>query len=223
LIFSIFNIEKVYEIAGKVSEKVLIQVEGATCSGKSSFVLDVYTVLKPKGTSLTIIEEAARKVLEEKNNAFFEQLNAYPRNSRQWKKSKIELQQKVLSHQIASLKRFAENNEYTMALMDRGGASTAYHTIPFLSGKCKSLIEEICREIAKMSSKIILLSPLGFLDGDCLRYQKTLKEIEAEHQGIKHYLTRWKLDYLEIPTVKKAERTRIGIRYILDLPNNAET
>lgn len=214
-----FNIKKIHEIAGKVSEKVLIQIEGATCSGKTSFVSDVCTMLKRRGIDVMIIEEAATKVLIE-NNILLEELVAYPNKSKQWKKSKIKLQQKVLSHQIESLERFGENDSYTVALMDRGGASTAYHTIFLLLGKDKSLIERVCKEMAKMSSQIMLLSPLGFLHKNSPRYQKTLDEIEEEYRGIKDYLNRWRLNYLEIAPVERSARLNIGIKCIIAFLNN---
>lgn len=217
----VFDVKKIYEIAYKISKKVLVQVEGATCSGKSLFVSDIWAALKRRGINALIIEEAATKVLTENDN-LLEQLIAHPPKSKQWRKSKIELQQKVLSHQIESLERFAENDAYTIALMDRGGVSTAYHTIPLLSDKEKNLIEGICREIGKMSSQIILLSPLGFLYRNSPRYQKTLEEIEVEHRNIKHFLNRWKLNYLEIASVDRGTRIRIGIKCILDLLNDME-
>ena len=216
--FGTFEIKKIYKIMNKVSEKVLIQVEGATCSGKTSFVSDLCTMLKQKGIDTMIIEEAATKVLIE-NKILLEQLVAYPNMSKQWKKSKIELQQKILSHQIESLEQFAENNAHTIAIMDRGGASTAYHTIPLLSGNDKSLIERICREIAKMSSQITLLSPLGFLHKNSPRYQETPEETKTEYKGIKNYLNRWRLSYLEIAPVERNARLRIGIKCIHALLN----
>ena len=219
MIFGTFDIKKISKIANKVSEKFLLQVEGATCSGKSSFVSDAYTVLKRKGINVMIIEEAATKVLIE-NNTLLKQLITYPTKSDQWKKFKIELQQKVLSHQIEGLERFAENGTYTLAIMDRGGASTAYHTIPLVSGKDKILIEGICREIGKMSSQIFLLSPLGFLDRSSPRYQRTLEEIKVEYKGIKHYLNRWRLNYLGIASVDRTARVKIGTVHILALLND---
>jgi len=221
VILGTFDAKKIYQIVRKVSEKVLVQVEGPTCSGKSSFVLDICATLKRKGIDVMVIEEAATEVLRKTYN-LLEQLITHSSNSNQWRKAKIELQQRVLSEQIEGLERFAENDEYMVALMDRGGASTAYHTIPLLSDVEKEFIEGICREIGKMSSRIILLSPLGFLDGDSHRYQKTFEEIEAEDRGIKYYLDRWKLNYLEIPSVRRAIRVRIGIRHILDLLNDTE-
>ncbi len=206
-------------MASKISEKVLVQVEGGTSSGKSSFVSDVCKVSKRKGIDVMIIEEAATKILRD-NNILLQKLVTHPAKSSQWKKAKIELQQKVLSHQIERLEWFAENNGHTLALMDRGGASTAYHTIPLLSGKDKILVEEICREIGKMSSQIVLLSPLGFLDRNSPRYQKTLEEIRDEYTGVKRYLNRWKLNYHCITSIRRTTRVRIGIRLILSLLND---
>ena len=211
-----FDIKKIYKLASKVSEKVLVQVEGATCSGKSSFVLDTYRVLKRKGIDAMTIEEAAAKVLIE-NNSLLIELTAHPTSSKQWEKSKMKLQKKVLSHQLEALERFAENDVSTVAIMDRGGASTAYHTIPVLSDNEKELVEGICREIGRMSSHIILLSPIGFLDRSSPRYQKTLEEIELEYRGIRSYLDKWKLDYSEITSARRDTRVRTGIRYITAL------
>lgn len=218
VIVDAFDVKKIFKIASKLSGKVLIQVEGATCSGKSSFVSDICETLKRREMDVMVIEEAATKVLTENAN-LLKQLLTYPAKSTQWKKSKMELQQKVLSHQIDGLKRFAENGAYKMALMDRGGASTAYHTIPLLSGKEKGLMEEICREMGKMSSQIILLSPLGFIRKNSPRYQKTLEEIKIEYRRIKHFLNSWKLNYLEIASVRRDTRVKKGIRCIFNLPN----
>jgi len=221
LTFVTFDIERIRKIASKFSEKILIQVEGATCSGKSSFVSDVCTMLKQKGINVMIIEEAATKVFMG-SQILLEHLIAYPSESKQWKKSKIELQQKVLFHQMNGLEWFVENNTYKVALMDRGGASTAYHTIPLLSGKEKNLVEEICREVGKMSSQIILLSPLGFLSKNSPRYQKTLEEIEMEYKGIKHFLGSWKLNYFEIASTRRDIRMKKGIKCIFSLLNHME-
>ena len=221
MIFDTFDVKKIYQMARKVSEKVLVQVEGPTCSGKTSFVSDIYATLKRKGIDVMVIEEAATRVLRETDN-LLEQLVSHSSKSNQWRKAKIELQRRVLFEQIEGLERFAENDEYGVALMDRGGASTAYHTIPLLSDKEKEFIEGICREIGKMGSQIILLSPPGFLDRDSSRYQKTFEEVKMENRGIKYYLDRWKLNCLEIPSVRRAIRVRIGIRCILDLLNDTE-
>jgi thymidylate kinase len=221
VIVDALDVKKIYKIGDKLSEKFLVEVEGATCSGKSSFVSDICATLKQRGIRVMVVEEAATKVLMENDN-LLEQLLIHPAKSNQWKKSKIRLQQRVLSHQIESLEQFAENDACNIALMDRGGASTAYHTISLLSGKEKDFSEEICKEIGKMSSQILLLSPLGFLDKNSLRYQKTLEEIKLEYDGIKNYLDKWKLDYLEIPSLSKIIRRRIGIRCILNLLNKKE-
>jgi thymidylate kinase len=213
------DIQRLRNIAHKVSGKILVQVEGATCSGKSSFVSDISATLKKKGIEAMIIEEAAEKILTE-NVDLYEQLITNSNTSEQWKKSKIELQQKVLRHQLENLEQFAENDLYSLALMDRGGASTAYHTIPLISGKDKILIERTCREIAKMSNLITFLHPLVFLDKNSVRYQKTLREIRAEYKGIKHYLDRWRLGYLEIASFERKARARIGIKQILALLND---
>lgn len=216
-----FDAKRIYKIARKISEKVLVQVEGATCSGKSSFISGIWTKLKQRGIDSMVIEEAAAKVLTE-NDSLLEQLAARPHKSKQWIKSKMELQQRVLSHQVESLERFAENDAYTVALMDRGGASTAYHTIPLLSCKDKSVVEKMCKEMARMSSQIILLSPLGFLHRDSPRYQKTLEEIELEHIGIKHVIKRWSLNCFEIPSLERSARVGIGIKCVFALLNNVE-
>ena len=214
--FSTFNIKRICDIADKISKKVLIQVEGATCSGKTSFVADAYAMLRQRKIDAMIIEEAATQILTE-DSILFEQLVACPKESEQWKKCKLKLQQKVLSHQVRSLERLAENDTQILALMDRGGASTAYHTVPLLSEADKKVVERICRETARMSSQIVLLSPIGFLHRDSPRYQKNLDEIRVEYRGIKRYLNKWGLNYIEIPSIKKNARLNIGLRHILPL------
>lgn len=216
MVVDVSDVRKILGIASKISKKVLIQVEGATCSGKSSFVSDVWTALRRRGIDIMIIEEAATKVLTENDN-LLKQLISYPKQSEQWKSSKTELQKRVLRHQLESLEGFAENDAYTVALMDRGGASTAYHTIPLLSSRDKNLVEEICREIGQISRQIILLYPLGFLNGNSPRYQKTLEEIRVEHEGIKHLLDSWRLSYLEIASVNRDTRVKKGITCISSL------
>lgn len=208
-------IKKISQIAGKVSEKILIQVEGSTCSGKTSFVLDSYATLVRQGVDVLIIEEAAAKILREHNN-LLEQLSTPSQKSKHWREAKIELQQRVLSEQIECLEQFAENDQYRVAIMDRGGASTAYHTIPFFSNMEKDFIERICKELAKMGSQILFLSPLGFLDKDSPRYQNTVEEIELEDIGIKYYLDRWSLKYIEITSYPRKIRVNIGVKHILD-------
>lgn len=217
----VLGVKKIYRISHELSGKILVQVEGATCSGKSSFVSDARATLKQKGIDVMVIEEAATKALTENDN-LLKHLLTYPAKSSQWKKSKIELQQKVLFHQIDSLKQFAENDAYKVALMDRGGASTAYHTIPLLSSKEKGLMEEMCREMGKLSSQILLLSPLGFIRKDSPRYQKTLKEIKLEYSGIKHFLNSWKLNYLEIASARSSTRVRKGMKCVFNLLSKTE-
>lgn len=215
MILTASDFERIYNIANKVSAKVLVQVEGATCSGKSSLVSQVYGMLKRNGIDVMVIQEAATRIFREREN-LLKQLITHSAKSNQWRKTKIKLQQRVLSEQIDGLERFAENDNYEIALMDRGGASTAYHTIPLLSDKEKDLVEEICAQIAKMSTQTLLLSPLGFLQQKPNRYQKTLDEIENEAEGIKYYLTKWKLDYLEISSSQSSIRAKIGVEHILD-------
>lgn len=215
------DFERIYNIANKVSAKVLVQVEGATCSGKSSLVSQVYGMLKRKGIAVTVIQEAATRIFRENEN-LLKQLFAHSTKSNQWRKTKAKLQQRVLSEQIDGLEQFAEDDNCRIALMDRGGASTAYHTIPLFSEKEKDFAEEICKEIAKMSSQILLLSPLGFLQRNPYRYQKTFEEIENEAKGIKYYLTKWKLDYLEIPPFCSSIRAEIGVRHILNFLNDTK-
>jgi len=57
--FETFDVEKLQKIARDISEKSLVQVEGATCSGKSTLLLAVYRILKQKGINIMILEEAA--------------------------------------------------------------------------------------------------------------------------------------------------------------------
>lgn len=168
-----------------------------------------------------IIEEAATEVLK-KDNTLFKQLVTYPNESAEWKKCKLELQQKVISHQIESLERFARDDTHTLALMDRGGASTAFHTVPLLSGEDKRIVERICRETASISSQTILLSPVGFLPKDSLRYQKNLDEIRVEYRGIKRYLNKWGVDYIGIASIEKNARLNVGLKHILHLLCNVK-
>ena len=206
--------KKIHRLSSQLEKKTLIQIEGPTCSGKTSFVLGLCKELTGNGIKVMHIEEAATKVFKASKN-ILEQLQSDP-ESNQWSKAKLELQQRVISEQLASLKSFAENNEYVIAIMDRGGASTAYHTIPLLSNEEKESIKNLCRDIGKMATLTIMLSPLGFLKHDSPRYQKTINEIEEEAIGIKNYLDRWEIRYLEIPPDSRAVRLTVGLKYILD-------
>jgi len=129
----------------------------------------------------------------------------------------MKLQQKVLKTQIECLKRFAEEDNFEPALMDRGGASMLFHTAPLLPDREKGPLEWVCREITRMSDRIILLPHLGFLQQNSFRYQSNLEEIEDEFIGIKHYLDKWKVNYLEIPRTQSDTQTKIGVQYILKL------
>ena len=163
-----------------------------------------------------VIEDCATKAFRD-TPILLDQLVTTSRKSQKWKKTKLALQERVLLYQIEGLKRFA-GSKFSMALMDRGGASTAYHTLPLLTSNNKEAVEATCEEIARMG-QIIFFSSLGILEKDS-RYQKTLREISAEHRGIKHYLNRWKMNYLEINPIQKAERLKIGTLAVLDLANN---
>jgi thymidylate kinase len=211
---------KVFWTVDKASNKILVQVEGPTSSGKSSFISDLYEKLQLRNISVTIIEEAATKILKE-SDWLLEQLHSQPTASNQWTRAKILLQKRVLHQQMKDLEWFAKNDEHKVALMDRGGASTAYHTIPLLQDARRSVVEEKCRKIGEMSSQIILLSHLGFISTNSIRYQKTIQEIEEEARGIKHYLDKWKLNYIEIGSDRQADRIRIGSRHVLSLLEQA--
>lgn len=123
----------------------------------------------------------------------------------------------MLDKQIEDLERFAENDNYEIALMNRGGASTAYHTASLLIDRKKNFVMMMCREISKMSSQIIVLHQLGFLQRNSFRFQKSFEEIECEISGIKCYLDKWKLNYLEIPYLQRASHSRIAVKYIRNL------
>jgi len=129
----------------------------------------------------------------------------------------MKLQQKVLETQIECLERFAEEDNFEIALMDRGGASTLFHTAPLLPDREKRSLEKVCREITMMSDQIILLPHLGFLQQDSFRYQSNLEEIEDEFTGIKHCLDKWKVSYLEIPRTQSDIQAKIVVQYILKI------
>ena len=206
--------KEIERLSNQISKKILVQIEGPTCSGKTSFAFDLCLGLVEKGINVMCIEEAAAKVLKE-NRGIIEQLQSDP-GSHKWNETKLELQRKVISEQLISLSNFAENNDYVIAIMDRGGASTAYHTIPLLSNEVeKESIQNLCREMAKMAELTLMISSLGFLKRDSLRYQKTINEIGQEAIGIKNYLDGWTIRYLEIPAITRAARLTVGLKYVL--------
>jgi len=44
--FETFDVDKLQKITRDISEKTLVQVECATCSGKSTLLLAIYRILK---------------------------------------------------------------------------------------------------------------------------------------------------------------------------------
>jgi len=212
--FNALDLREIRELGFKIKRKVLILVEGPTCSGKTTFILDVHNILKEKGITTRIIEEAATKIFKEEP-LLLEKLVNFPLKSSRWKAAKLELQKKILFCQLKDLAEFAQDSNSQIALMDRGGASTAYHTLSYLREKEKKLVEEICREITKISKGIIVLSPLGFLKKSSLRYQNSLEDIKAEEKGIKYYLNKWKINYLELISIDRNVRIKSGVEYIL--------
>jgi thymidylate kinase len=199
-----------------LSGRVLIEIEGTTCSGKSTFVQDLLEVIREWGIDVMTIDDCGTSVLS-RDQDLLKQLTVNDAISAEWKKAKLELQEKVLLEQIDGLRRFAENERCMIALMDRGGASTAYHTIPFLSNLEKETICIICKEIAKMSNQTHLLTSLGFLQSGSSRYQKTMKETKTEERGIKQYLNKWNVNYYEINSTQRLDRINLGIQLILGL------
>jgi len=213
--FAAFSPQEISKIANIVSRRILVQVEGATCSGKTSFISDIHTVLRQKGIDIMIIDEAATKVFKE-NESFLKRLILYHPKSNQWKKTKLKLQEKVLSTQIDMLRQFAKS-DFKLAIMDRGGASTAFHTIPLLAVQEDNSIGLICKKITKMARQVVMLSPLDSFQKTSNRYQKTLEEIVEEATGIKRYLEKWKINYFEIVSTERKTRNEIGVRQICSL------
>ncbi len=187
------DLKRIQQTSKALANRRLVQVEGATCSGKSTFVANTRSEFRKKGLNVMVIEEAASKILNENQN-LMNQLE-HPANYSCWRKAKKKLQQKVLNLQISSLENFTKSN-YEFAVMDRGGASTAYHTVPFLPAGERDLGERICKELSRISSQVILLPELGFFEKTPFRYQKNPQEIKEEFVGIKFYLDRWKIKYI---------------------------
>lgn len=215
--------EKVHEVISEVSKKNLLQIEGSTLSGKTTFISDLNKKLRQKKLVVLIIEEAAAQVLR-KNQQLFRQLVMCDRRSKDWKKAKTTLQQEVLITQVESLEYYAENDNFDIALMDRGGASTAYHMLPFIPDERKVLVEDICKELSKIARLTLFLSPIISLNNyepsrcnGALRYQKTFREINLEYKGIKFYLNKWKLNFIEISSFRRRARIEAGLRCIFDL------
>jgi hypothetical protein len=206
---------KIDQAASAISKKVLVQVEGATCSGKTSLILDVHRILDQKGISAMILEEAATTVFKE-NKGILMKLCTCATNSSEWIETKEELQGKVLLEQICSLERFAADNYYAVALMDRGGASTAFHTLPFVLNKKKNSVEKICQKMSNLAQEVILLHPLGFLQKDATRYQQNYSEVLCEADGIRSFLDKWKIRFSEISLNDRFERARIAAKLITE-------
>lgn len=197
----------------KKAGKILISVEGATCSGKTTFVLNMYSVLKSMRVPIKVIPEAASEIFK-KQPLLLKKLNGNP-SSPSWVTAKVKLQKHILQYQSQAVLEFAADNRYKVAIMDRAGASTAYHTLPYVK-EDKFIIEQICKEITKLSKIVILLCPLGFLEKGMFRYQKSIEEIEKEAMGIKRYLDQWGISYLELKFKNKKSRENEGLKFILN-------
>jgi len=208
------NLSELRQIGLEIAGKVLMSIEGPTCSGKTNFISDTVISLRKVGIVAKVIDEAATKILE-KDPILCKKLNHYPLESNSWRRSKLELQKKILTRQVKDLEEFAKNSDYQIAIMDRSGASTAYHTLPYVKKEERSTVEKICKWATKMSSGVILLSPLGFLDKNSVRYQNSFEEIKAEQEGIEYYLNRWVIDYLKLASTNKNIRMENGLEYIL--------
>ncbi len=195
-----------------------MQVEGATCSGKSSIASGLHLILKRRGVKADLIEEAATKVFGE-NQVLIERLvvNRARGLDSEWKRCKTKLQEMVLSQQLAGLELFAQNNSHNVGIMDRGGASTAFHTLPFVPDPEREMVEKACREISRMATRTILLSTLGFLQQGPFRYQETLKELADEAVGIRQYLDTWGIDYVAIRSRDRVARARKVVQITDDL------
>jgi hypothetical protein len=196
-----------------ISKKILVQVEGASCSGKSTFAREVKDILNSHRINSAIIEEAACKIFRQ-NKVLYKQFCSFSPNSKKWKQAKKTFQYEILSEQLSQLMTLPKEGS-TVFLMDRGGASTAFHTLPLLSTLNKLNFEEECREITTAASIVFLLSPLGFLETDFHRYQVTYKEVLDESAGIKYFLDKWNIDYIEICTTLRNQRYNIAFNHIV--------
>lgn len=211
-----FDSKKIQRIHHKLSKKSLVQIEGATCSGKTTFVLGVSKILEQKGFKVMVIEEAARLVLI-RNRDLLEQLVKHRPNSKCWRIAKINLQQKILAMQLDHLERFGDADNFEIALMDRGGASTFFHMSPLLSDCALSSFENVCKKITQMSDLVILLPQLGVFQHDSFRFQRNLDEVLDEFFAIKYFLDICDVNYLELPSSVADVQAHLGFQHILQL------
>jgi hypothetical protein len=198
-----------------MAKRILLQVEGGTCSGKSTFVKDIGHILNSCGIPSKVVDESARKVFNE-NPTLFGQLCSLPPDSRGWKQAKKESQLRILSEQISELHKLSYEGSF-VSIMDRGGASTAFHGITVLSDLVKPSFEDACKKITKAAHLIFLLPQLGFLYVNSNRYQTMYEDTMSESNGIKWYLDRWKISYVEILPTDRFLRNIIGVYHILKL------
>lgn len=211
-------IKQYYDRISKIQNNVdnfMIQVEGSTCSGKTTLIKDVSDFLKKRGCCVEIIEEAATKVFV-RNKSLFQILVKYSEKSERWIKVKKNLQRKILVQRCEDIIQFLKRDYCDVLLVDRGGASIAYHTIPFLSVNESLIVENLCRKISNMSAMTFFLENLGFLNYDTLRYQKTLYEIVLEENGIKKYLQKWKIPFTSLKALSIIERRNLMLNHIDD-------
>lgn len=218
---NISALKMIEQMEKKFADKLLVQIEGATFSGKSTFISDFKKKMKNEKQNIMIIEEAAA-IIFKKNPDLFNGLDNHSKTSILWRRNKIMLQEKILIEQLESLKLFAENDDFRFAIMDRGGASTAYHTLPFLSEK-EILVEALCKKITKLANKILLFSPLQYFNSveplvtnSFPRYKGSLREINLEYNGIIYYLDKWKSNFVDVSIVKKSSRFNFSLNCIFE-------
>lgn len=140
-----------------------------------------------------------------------------PEKSDEWIKAKKNLQRKILVQRCEDIIQYLKRNYCDIFLVDRGGASIAYHTIPFLSATESLIVENLCRKISNISSMTFFLNNLGFLNYDTLRYQKNLNEIVLEENGIIKYLQKWKISFMSLKVSSVIERRNLIFNYIDDV------
>lgn len=212
---------KLLENSFQSTKKTVISIEGSTCCGKTTFAHNIHDALQRVGTATTVIREAATEILE-KDPSFHKRLSEYPANSNPWKEAKLELQMRIITTQIKDLTGFFQSN-HRIAIMDRSGASTAYHTLPYLNKEEQSLLEPICIEIIRMSKIVIFLPPIGVVEQNSLRYQKSYDEVKNEDIGIRHFLDKWGINYKTLASSDENTRTKEGLEYITSILNESTT
>jgi thymidylate kinase len=204
-------------LSKKLSQKILIQVEGSTCSGKTTFLNDIKQIIESMAIDCVLIEESASKIIE-KNPLIFNDICNHGQNSKIWKNAKTELQQMIVLDQVVQLEKLS-TSKIDLALMDRGGASSAFFMDSLVSSEHFKEYEETCRNMSNSAKLVLLLSPLGFLETANFRYQKKYSELTTEYQGIKKYIEKWGIKFTEIHNNERLVRNKIGVAIILYLLN----